>query len=98
MSQNRLLRTLILPHVTEKTDKAAVQGQYVFKVEKSATKEDIKNAVEKNFSVKVSHVRVVNVKEKKIEKFGRLKGWRKGWKKAYVALQAGQNIEFLKAE
>lgn len=96
--QNRLLRLLQSPHQTEKAVQGNANNQYVFKVEQRATKETVKQAVEQIFSVQVFKVRVVNVKRKRIEKFGRLKGWKKGWKKVYVSLKPGHAIELSKLE
>lgn len=62
-----------------------------FRVERKATKEDIRRAVEEIFSVKVSKIRTVNY-EGKIKKRGRHEGRRASWKKAYVTLQKGEPL------
>jgi large subunit ribosomal protein L23 len=62
-----------------------------FRVERKATKEDIRRAVEEIFSVKVSKIRTVNY-EGKIKKRGRYEGRRASWKKAYVTLQKGEPL------
>ena len=95
MSQERLMKVLLEPHVSEKSTNVAEQAnQVVFKVVPDATKEEIKQAVEKMFEVSVEGVQVVNVKGKnKRNRFGN--GKRKDWKKAYVSLKAGDDINFL---
>jgi large subunit ribosomal protein L23 len=98
MNQNRLLQVLLSPHVSEKSALAADAGnQYVFRVATTATKPEISKAVESAFDVKVDAVRVVNVKGK-AKRFGARMGKRSDWRKAYVRLQAGQEIEFAGAE
>jgi len=98
MNQNRMLQVLLSPHVSEKSALAADAGnQYVFRVATSATKPEIRKAVESAFEVKVDAVRVVNIKGK-TKRFGSRMGKRSDWRKAYVRLQAGQEIEFAGAE
>ncbi|CAD6877944.1 LSU ribosomal protein L23p (L23Ae) [Methylomonas albis] len=93
----KLASVLYAPIVSEKSSNAADQhNQFVFKVKKSATKLQIKNAVELMFGVEVASVRVLNVKGK-IKRFGRTLGKRSDWKKAYVKLQSGHNIELATA-
>jgi large subunit ribosomal protein L23 len=95
--QIKLASILCAPIISEKSSNAADQSnQFVFKVQKSATKLQIKNAVELMFAVKVESVRVLNVKGK-IKRFGRTLGKRSDWKKAYVKLQSGHNIELATA-
>jgi len=98
MNQERLMKVLLEPHVSEKSTNVAEQAnQVVFKVVPDATKDEIKQAVEKMFEVSVEAVQVVNVKGKiKRSKFGA--GKRKDWKKAYVSLKAGDDINFLGTE
>ena len=92
-SKERLINVLIAPHVSEKSARVAEEsGQYVFRVRTDATKPEIKAAVEYMFDVKVSSVQVAN-QIGKSKRFGRLEGRRSDWKKAYVRLQAGQQIE-----
>jgi large subunit ribosomal protein L23 len=98
MSQERLYKVLLGPVISEK---AAVVGdaanQVVFKVLPNAEKQEIKAAVEKLFDVKVEDVRTLNVKGKtKRTRHGL--GKRSDWKKAYVRLSAGQEIDFAVAE
>ncbi len=98
MKQERLLKILLAPHGSEKSNRVAEQhNQVVFKVARDATKPEIKGAVELLFNVKVKGVTVVNVKGKR-KRFGAMFGRRSDWKKAYVALEAGHEIDFLVAE
>ena len=98
MNQERLLKILLAPHVSEKSNRAAEQhNQVVFKVLRDATKPEIKAAVETLFKVKVKDVTVVNVKGKR-KRFGAVYGQRSDWKKAYVSLEAGHEIDFMVAE
>jgi len=92
-SNERLLNVLRAPHISEKSAIAAELNQYVFKVAVDATKSEVKAAVESVFEVSVEDVRVVNVKGKtKRTRTGM--GRRNDWKKAYVRIAAGQEIDF----
>ena len=94
MNQEFLLQLIEAPVISEKSTLAAESGnQYVFKVSKSANKQEIKAAVEKLFEVDVEGVKTLNVTGK-TKRFGRLMGKRADWKKAYVRLKSGQDIEF----
>ncbi|MCU0833133.1 MAG: 50S ribosomal protein L23 [Chromatiaceae bacterium] len=94
MNQERLLKVLISPVVSEKATLAAeLRGQYAFRVVPDATKREIGRAVETLFQVQVEGVQVVNVKGKQ-KRFGQRLGKRKDWRKAYVRLKAGQSIDF----
>ncbi|GDX84119.1 50S ribosomal protein L23 [Methylococcaceae bacterium] len=99
MSTNlyQLTRVLEAPIISEKSSIVAERDkQIVFKVQKNATKKQVKNAVEAMFNVEVDAVRVLNVKGKQ-KRFGRLLGQRSDWKKAYVKLKEGHDIEFASA-
>jgi large subunit ribosomal protein L23 len=97
MNEERLMKVLLAPHISEKSTNAAEQSnQIVFKVTTDATKPEIKKAVELLFDVKVDRVQVSNVKGK-TKRFGATFGRRSDWKKAYVTLQEGQEIDFLGA-
>ncbi|ABD80224.1 50S ribosomal protein L23 [Saccharophagus degradans] len=98
MNLERLYKVLLGPVISEKSAVVADKGnQVVFKVVKTATKPEIKAAVEKLFNVNVRDVRVLNVKGKtKRTRFGL--GQRSDWKKAYVRLEQGQEIDFAIAE
>ena len=95
MNQQRLLQVLLAPQISEKaTYVADKHEQVVFRVASDATKPEIKAAVEMLFKVQVESVQVANVKGKE-KRFGRFIGRRKGWKKAYVSLKPGQEINFV---
>lgn len=97
MNQERLLKVLLSPHISEKSTMAAENdNQYVFKVATDSTKAEIKAAVEMLFDVGVKGVQLVNVRGK-IKRFG-TPGMRSNWKKAYVTLKEGDSIDFLAAE
>lgn len=98
MNQERLMQVILAPVVSEKSTRVAdKQRQIVFKVAKDASKVEVKAAVELLFEVKVSAVNVLNVKGKN-KRFGRFTGRRSDWKKAYVTLEQGQEIDFTSAE
>ena len=98
MNQERIFKVLLGPHVSEKaTVLADDQNQFVFKVDTTATKLEIKKAVEQLFNVKVKAVSTLNVKGK-TKRTVRGLGKRNDWKKAYVSLEAGQDIDFASAE
>lgn len=95
MNQERLMTLLVAPHVSEKSTVAADErNQVVFRVARDATKPEIKTAVEVMFKVKVKSVTTANVKGKR-KRFGRIMGRRRDWKKAYVTLEAGHEIDFM---
>jgi large subunit ribosomal protein L23 len=93
MNQERIFKVLRTPHISEK---AAIVGdasnQHVFRVATDAKKDEIKQAVEQLFNVKVSKVRTANVKGKTKRQGVRL-GKRNDWKKAYVSLEQGHEID-----
>jgi large subunit ribosomal protein L23 len=92
------MTVLLGPHVSEKTtDVADRNNQIAFKVRRDSTKSEIRSAVEMMFEVKVTNVQVVNCRGK-IKRFGKDWGQRQNWKKAYVTLAEGDNIDFLGAE
>lgn len=98
MNQERLMRVLLAPHISEKsTQLADSSSQHVFRVLPDATKDEIKAAVEQLFNVKVARVRTLNMRGKK-KRFGAFVGRRNHWKKAYVTLEAGQDIDFAGGE
>jgi large subunit ribosomal protein L23 len=99
MKQARMMAVLRFPHVSEKSTWVANKyRQIVFRVAIDANKPEIKEAVEKIFEVEVEKVRVLNVKGKRktIRSAGRQRfGSRPKWKKAYVSLASGNDIDFL---
>ena len=95
MSQQRLMSVLLEPRVTEKSTLVAeMNNQVTFKVRKDASKEEVKAAVELMFEVEVDSVQVLNVKGKQ-KRFGQRLGSRSNWKKAYVKLKPGFDIDFM---
>jgi large subunit ribosomal protein L23 len=96
-NRERLMQVLLGPHVSEKATSLAENGQIVFKVRTDATKTDVRKAVELLFDVKVQRVSVVRIPAKQ-KRFGQRAGARAAWKKAYVRLAPGQDINFMGAE
>lgn len=83
-------RTVIkLPVVTEKTTDLREFNWYVFSVDRSATKNEIKDSIEKIFNVKVEKVRTLTTAGKVVKRFGRKVGKRSAVKKAYIKLKEG---------
>ncbi len=98
INQERLLQVILAPQITEKATRVADKNQQIaFKVRTDATKPEIKAAVELLFKVEVDGVTVTNVKGK-VKRFGRAFGRRQDWKKAYVSLKPGQEINFAVGE
>ncbi len=98
MNDERLLQVLLSPHISEKSTLVGDKSnQVVFRVMTNARKPEIKKAVEKLFNVVVTGVRVANVKGKRKGAM-RNPGRRPDWKKAYVRLQAGHEIDFTVSE
>jgi large subunit ribosomal protein L23 len=94
MNQEKMMRVLLRPVVSEKsTNLADASRQFVFQVAGDASKPEIREAVEKLFKVQVDAVRVASVKGKN-KRFGAVLGRRKDWKKAYVRLKPGFDIDF----
>lgn len=99
MSKNlyHLAGVIDAPVVSEKSTIAAEKEKnFVFKIKTSATKKEVRDAIELMFKVKVDSVRVLNIKGKQ-KKVGRSVGKRSDWKKAYVKLKSGYDIEFTTA-
>jgi large subunit ribosomal protein L23 len=95
MNQQRLMQVLLAPQVSEKATYVADKNrQVIFRVAPDATKPEVKAAVELLFKVSVESVQIANVKGKQ-KRTGRRMGCRKGWKKAYVGLKPGQEINFV---
>lgn len=96
MNEERLYAVLVEPHISEKATMVGDgSNQYVFKVATNATKAEIREAVERIYSVNVTGVSTVNVKGKVKRNFrGRVSRF-KNWKKAYVRIQEGQDIDFM---
>lgn len=97
-NEERLLNILLAPQISEKATFVAEKNeQVIFRVASDATKPEVKAAVEKLFNVTVDNVQINNVKGKQ-KRFGRYMGNRKDWKKAYVCLADGQEINFAASE
>ncbi|TDG12505.1 50S ribosomal protein L23 [Seongchinamella unica] len=98
MNQERVFQVLVGPHVSEKAAVVAdASNQFVFKVAVDATKSEIKKSVEQLFKVKVDKVSTLKVKGKvKRNRFGY--STKPTWKKAYVRLEQGQDIDFASVE
>lgn len=95
MSNIKILSILRAPLISEKTARIQEQSnQYVFEVAQTATKADVKSAVESLFNVKVEAVNVMNVKGKQ-KTFKNRAGRRGDWRKAYVRLAEGQAIDVM---
>lgn len=93
MNEQRIFQVLKSPHISEKAAVVAdAANQHVFKVASDARKEEIKQAVEQLFNVKVAAVRTMNVKGK-FKRQGARTGKRSDWKKAYVSLEPGHEID-----
>ena len=98
MNKERILDVLKSPHISEKATVVSERdNQIVFKVAVDATKLEIKRAVESLFEVEVDSVKTLNVKGK-TKRHGAQIGRRVNWKKAYVSLKEGQDIDFLGSE
>ncbi|MCC6067857.1 50S ribosomal protein L23 [Ferrovum sp. PN-J185] len=96
--EERLLNVIEAPLISEKSTFVADKNeQVIFKVAPDATKPEIKAAVELLFKVQVESVQVVNIKGK-VKRSGRFIGKRKDWKKAYVCLKPGQEINLVAGE
>ncbi len=94
INQERLMQVLLAPQISEKATQIADKNeQIVFRVATDATKPEIKAAVELLFKVQVDSVQVLNVKGK-VKRFRGAVGRRKSWKKAFVCLKPGQEINF----
>jgi len=98
MNQERILKILQAPVISEKAAVGAdAMNQHVFKVAADASKLEIKKAVESYFKVKVDNVRTLNMKGKS-KRFGQVQGRRSDWKKAYVTLAEGSDIDYAVSE
>ncbi len=98
MNDERLMKVLLAPHVSEKSTRVAdSSNQVVFRVLPDACKPEIKRAVEKLFNVEVMSVCTASYKGKQ-KRFQRTPGKRCNWKKAYVRLKPGHDIDFLGGE
>ena len=91
---DKSLQSILAPHITEKATMVADKfNQVVFKVTQNATKAQVKFAIQTMFKVEVKSVNLLNVNGK-TKRAGRSMGKRNDWKKAYVNLKPGQEINF----
>ncbi|MDA8703155.1 50S ribosomal protein L23 [Pseudomonadales bacterium] len=98
MNQERIFTVLREPHISEKVSVLGdVANQYAFKVSVDATKAEIREAIETIFKVSVRNVSTVNVKGK-TKKTARGMSRKKNWKKAYVTVAQGQELDYMVAE
>jgi large subunit ribosomal protein L23 len=97
MNQERIYTVIRAPRISEKSARMAENSKYVFDVDTTATKAEIKTAVEALFNVTVNAVNVINIAGKRKVFKGR-SGRRNGLRKAIVSLQPGQQIELMSAE
>ncbi len=94
MNQERMYKVLLGAHISEKATVIADEdNQFTFKVSKDATRPEIKKAVEGIYGVSVKNVTVLNVKGK-VKRNMRGVSKKPGWKKAYVRLEDGHDIDF----
>jgi large subunit ribosomal protein L23 len=77
------------PLVTEKSSDSREKNWYVFSVDKRSNKQEIKDAIEKIFKVKVGKVRTLVMTGKKVKRFGRIVGKKQSIKKAYIEIKEG---------
>tara|TARA_R110002072_G_scaffold150059_2_gene298140 strand:+ start:2095 stop:2394 length:300 start_codon:yes stop_codon:yes gene_type:complete len=97
MNQERMYNVLLGAHISEKATIIADEAnQFAFKVAKDATRPEIKEAVEKIYGVSVKEVTVLNVKGK-VKRNMRGVSRKPSWKKAYVRLNDGHDIDFASA-
>lgn len=92
MSELKHYDTIVAPVITEKSTMASEHNQVVFKVAKSASKPEIKEAVESLFNVKVKAVNTLN-RQGKVKRFRGIPGRQKATKKAIVTLEEGHSID-----
>ena len=98
MNQERIFTVLREPHISEKVSVLGdLANQYAFKVSVDATKAEIREAIETIFKVSVKNVSTVNVKGK-TKKTARGMARKKNWKKAYVTVAQGQELDYMVAE
>lgn len=90
-------RVLIEPWITEASTMIAELNKYVFKVEKKATKIEIKKSIEDLYKVTVLNVRTINIPSK-VRIRGRVKGKKSGFKKAIITLKKGDSIDLFKSK
>lgn len=94
MNEERMYKVILGAHISEKATVVAEESnQVVFKVSRDASRPEIRQAVEKIYNVKVENVSVLNVKGK-VKRTARGSSRKPSWKKAYVRLAEGHDIDF----
>ncbi|WP_343154185.1 50S ribosomal protein L23 [Buchnera aphidicola] len=95
ISEERLLKILLSPHISEKSSILMEKfNTVVLKVLKNSTKYEIKSAVQKLFNIQVKSVKTVCIQGKKKRQSNRIVV-RSNWKKAYIKVKKGQNLDFM---
>tara|TARA_B100000676_G_scaffold284577_1_gene312396 strand:+ start:208 stop:501 length:294 start_codon:yes stop_codon:yes gene_type:complete len=97
MNQERLLQVLVEPKITEKGSRAEIDRQYMFRVLNDATKPEIKAAVESLFKVEVETV-TTSIVRARTRRFKNRMGTQPAWKKAFVKLKDGFELDFTSVE
>ncbi|WMY97279.1 MAG: 50S ribosomal protein L23 [Arsenophonus sp.] len=93
--QEKLLKLLFKPHISEKTSNLMKLNNTIsFKVKKNATKQEIRDAIKKIFKIEVQNINTVQIKGK-IKKNKNIIGRKKNWKKAYITLKKGQSLDII---
>ena len=92
LRSERLFQIIRAPRVSEKAALNMQRGQYVFRVAKDATRPEVRRAVEQLFKVSVHSVQLLNVPGKRVQT-RQIPGRRRAWKKAYVRLMPGQQLD-----
>lgn len=90
--ERRPMTLTLLPHLTEKTSDGAARRHYTFRIDKGVNKPQVKRAVEGEFGVAVTQVRITNMPDKMYRR-GKQTGWKAGLKKATITIAEGQTIE-----
>jgi large subunit ribosomal protein L23 len=95
--ENIAYRVLVEPWITEETTRVAELNKYVFKVSSSATKNEVKRAIEEVYGVKAQSVNTVSIPRKKRTRGAKV-GWKSGYKKAIVTLKEGDKIDLFEGK
>lgn len=94
INEKKILNIIYTPHISEKITMLTKKNNTIaLKVNKKSNKIEIKQAVQKIFSIKVKHVNTLKIKGKK-KKQGKKTHKQKDWKKAYISIKKGQNVDF----
>jgi large subunit ribosomal protein L23 len=91
---NQSWKVLKFPHVTEKSGLMASDNFYVFQVMPKANKVEIKKAIESEYKVNVTDIKIINIPRKAVQR-GRIPGFKNGYKKACVKIKSGQKIDII---